>query len=116
MKKALIFFFVLTACLNFAIGENGTPPCNCPSSDQVNLHAAGQAEWVNANQIKCTGQTGICWELTYSGKFILTIYTEPPIIFDNHNQPDDPPVGPYIIDTQVGYVVYEFDHSVWKRQ
>lgn len=116
MKKILVFFLTLIVSISFAIARNGIPPCNCLVTDQVNLHANGQAEWVSSTQIKCTGETGICWQLTFNGKFILTIYTDPPVVFDNHSQPDDPPIGPVVAEIGEGYIIYDIDTQVWKRQ
>jgi hypothetical protein len=118
MKSIHIFLVVLIGMASSvsAGNGNGTPYCNCLNMDKTDLYAAGTAEWVSATQIKCTGEEGKCWELTYNGKFILTIYTEPPIIFDNHNNQDDPPLTPAEGQHGSGYIIYNFDPVEWRQQ
>ena len=93
---------------------NGNPPCDCNSPEKTNLEAAGTAVWVSATQILCDGETGLCWKLEYAGKWKLTIYVEPPIIFNNDSGEDDPPAGPVVDEIGEGYVIYGYDPLVWR--
>jgi hypothetical protein len=118
MKKIFLFILVtaLSAGFAFAGNGNGTSPCNCTSNDQVNIYAAGTAVWVTSYQIRCDGEAGTCWSITYAGKWILTVYTEPPMIFDNHNSQDVPPLSPQEAQRGDGYVIYDYDKSIWKSR
>ncbi len=115
MKKTFLMaaFLIVSGWLMAGNGK-GNPPCDCTSPEKVNLEAAGTAVWVSNYQIRCEGETGLCWKLEYAGKWKLTIYTEPPIIFNNQSPHDDPPIGPVESEIGEGYVIYDYDPRVWR--
>jgi hypothetical protein len=115
-KKIFVMLWGFFLVTGFVLAGNENPPCNCSNNDQVEMHGAGTAVWVSNFQIRCEGDAGTCWSLTYAGKWVLTIYTEPPIIFNNHAPQTDPPPAPEITQRGEGFAIYSFSSEVWKEK
>jgi len=118
MKKIILTIsLVIATGLTLMAGNgdgNGNGTCNC--SDKVNMFAAGVASWVTSTQIECTGTAGTCWEITYNGGFILTIYTVPPMVFGNMEQGENPPTELPVLERRDNSVIYQVDPNIWKKK
>jgi hypothetical protein len=118
--KHIFLTITLLAGVAFSFAGNGNgsvdPPCNCNSSDKVNIYAAGVASLVNGTKVQCDGEAGTCWEIVYKpgGGWTLTIYLDTPISFGNANGPNNPPAGPVLTEQGTGYNVYQWDGHVWR--
>jgi hypothetical protein len=97
-------------------GNDGNVPCNCQQLDNTDIYAAGMAEMVSSTQVKCSGEEGKCWEVSFKpgGGWVLTIFTEPPQTWGNDNGQDDPPPGPTVVAHGSGYQIYELNPQVWR--
>lgn len=121
MKHIFLSIMMLTG-IGFSFAGNGNgdtdPPCNCAIPNQVNIYATGIAEIIGGNTVKCTGETGTCWEVVFNsgGGWTLTIYTDPIITFGNNNSQDDPPGAPVVVEQGTGYQIYEWDPQVWRER
>jgi hypothetical protein len=122
MKKIIISLSIVLGssfCIYAGNGkgngnENTTWSCNCPN--EINMYAAGKAQWLPGNQIKCNGQTGTCWEISYTENgWELTIYSNPPLVLGNSYGPDDSPVAPQAVEQRENYILYEVDRNVWRK-
>lgn len=113
MKK-IFFIAALFFTIHTVKAGNGTENCGC--DDNTNIYAAGKAEWVSSMQIRCTGEDGTCWKLEYNGGWVLTIYLEEPIIFGNSNGPDNPPQAPQESQRGDGFVIYDYNSTIWKKK
>jgi hypothetical protein len=118
MKKIfLTASLVIVTGLTLIAGNgtgNGNGTCNC--SDKVDMYAAGVATWLTSTQIECTGTTGTCWEITYNGGFILTIYTVPPIVFGNKTGDDNPQTELPVLQRRDNSVIYQVDPNIWQKK
>lgn len=118
MKKIISLLILLGGVYLYAGNGHEGPPCNCNLPDQVNIFAAGYATLEGGTQVKCTGEAGTCWEVTFKpgGGWVLTIYVEPPISFGNSNSQDNPPQAPYEEERGDTFVIYEWNENVWKQK
>jgi hypothetical protein len=116
MKKALLITcFILASGMMLMAGNgngNGSgTACNCSGNDKTDIYQAGAPEWVSATQLKCTGETGTCWDLKYNGGWVLTIYTQPPMILNGNSTTN--PNEPQVVESGSNYKVYSIDPTVW---
>lgn len=118
MKKIIVILSIVFTSIIATNAGNGNgnenPNCNCPN--EVNMYAAGTAQWVASRQIKCNGQVGTCWEITYTDNgWELTIYTRPPVVLGNSYGPDISPVAPQSVEIREDYILYTVDRNVWHK-